>query len=287
MVELERITSRIGAKVRGLDLSHPLDAASVAAISAAIDEHAVLFFVDQPKLTGAQQLAFARQFGAIEISPFRTRESVLPEVMILEWTQPKGSGTDVWHADGTFQEKPPMGSILQAHVLPPVGGDTCFACMAAAYDALSPSLQAMFDGLTARHSAAQPLARTLTRNNYSFDTDAAPRAVSHPIVTVHPKTGRRRLFVNPNYTEAIDGLSKAESDHWLAFLYEHVKSPEFQVRYRWAEGDIAFWDNHDVQHYAVADYDSRRVMQRVTLLGDRPIGVDGVSASLKAASALT
>jgi taurine dioxygenase len=197
------------------------------------------------------------------------------EVLILDYTQPRGGGTDIWHSDGTYLEKPALGTILQAHVLPEVGGDTCFACMYSAYEALSPALQAMFDGLTARHSTERIMKLTRERGNYSYDSEedrAGPR--SHPIVTVDPTTGRHRLFVNPNYTVGIDGMSKAEGGHWLKFLYDHVQSPEFQMRHRWSVGDIAFWDNHATQHYAVADYASQRRMQRVTLAGYRPMGIE-------------
>jgi taurine dioxygenase len=273
-VNIEQITTRIGARITGIDAARPLDAATVAAIKDALNRHAVLFFPGQPKLSGEEQLAFARHFGEIETPPKLTKESVLRDVLILDFTQPVGGGTDIWHADGSYLEKPPLGSILQAQMLPEVGGDTCFASMYAAYDALSPAMKTLLEGLTARHSTERILQTTRERGNVSYDSEedrAAPR--SHPIVTVDARSGRRRLFVNPNYTVGIDGLTKAEGDGLLAFLYEHIKSPEFQMRYRWSVGDIAFWDNHAVQHFAVADYTSRRVMQRVTLLGYAPVGV--------------
>jgi taurine dioxygenase len=205
-------------------------------------------------------------------------------VTTLDFVDPKVSNTDSWHSDGSFHERPPAGSILQAQMLPAVGGDTCFASMAAAFDALSPVLQHFFERLTARHGLARLLARPQTRSSYNFDQSVAemPPAV-HPIVTINPRTGRKRLFCNSSYTLAIDGMSQAESEHWLVFLFEHVKNPEFQMRHRWREGDVAFWDNHAVQHYAVADYASRRVMQRVTIAGDRPIGIDGRATAPPAA----
>jgi taurine dioxygenase len=273
-VKIERITSRIGARITGIDAAKPLDSATVAAIKEALRAHGVVFFPGQTVLSGEAQLDFARHFGEIETPPKLTKESTLRDVLVLEYTQPVGGGTDIWHNDGSYLEKPPMGSILQAHVLPEVGGDTCFASMSAAYEALSPAMQAMLDGLSASHSTEMILKKTRERGNTSYDSEQdriAPR--SHPIVTVDPVSGKRRLFVNPNYTIGIDGLSKAEGDGLLAFLYEHIKSPEFQMRYRWSVGDIAFWDNHAVQHYAVADYTTRRRMQRVTLLGYRPLGV--------------
>jgi taurine dioxygenase len=283
-MQCDKITSRIGARVSGIDLTRPLEPAEVAAIRAALDQHQVLFFTGQAQLSGAQHLRFARYFGEIPDNPFSTSASQTKGVTTLDFTDPKMSNTDAWHSDGSFHQKPPAGSILQAQTLPPVGGDTCFASMAAAYDALSAPLQQFFEGLTASHSLARMLARSTTHASYKFDASVAelPPAI-HPLVTINPRTGRRRLYCNSNYTIAIDGLSKAESDHWLAFLFDHVKSPEFQVRHRWGEGDVAFWDNHAVQHYAVADYDRRRVMQRATFIADRPVGVDGSVGARQAA----
>src|SRR5262249_25358435 len=160
--------------------------------------------------------------------PKLTKESVLRDVLILDFTQPVGSGTDVWHTDASYLEKPTMGGILQAHLLPEVGGETCFSCMYAAYDALSSSMKKLLEGLTARHSTARVLEITRARGNYSYDSHEdreAPR--SHPIVTVNPRTGRRRLFINSNYAIGIDGMSEPESRYLLAFLFDHIKSPEF------------------------------------------------------------
>jgi taurine dioxygenase len=283
-MQVEKITSRIGARVTAIDLTQPLNSDQVAAIRAALDEHQVLFFVGQAKLSGEQHLRLTRRFGEIPDNPFSTSASKTKGVTTLDFTDPKVSNTDAWHSDGSFHAKPPAGSILQAQILPAVGGDTCFASMAAAYDALSPALQRFFEGLTASHSLARMLTRSATHTSYNFDASVTtmPPAI-HPLVTINPRTGRKRLYCNSNYTIAIEGLSQAESDHWLAFLFEHVKSPEFQVRYHWREGDVAFWDNHAVQHYAVADYASRRVMQRATFLADRPIGIDGRAGALQAA----
>lgn len=285
-MKVEKITSRIGALVTGIDASRPLSAETIEGIAQALNDNGVLFFPGQPKLSGEEQLAFARQFGEVEAPPKLTRESELRDVLILDFTEPVGRGTDIWHNDGSYLATPPMGSILQAHILPEVGGDTCFASMHAAYEALSPGMKAMLDGMTASHSTERVLALTRSLGNVSYDSAqdlAAPR--SHPIVTVDPGSGRKRLFVNPNYTTAIDGMTRAESDHWLAFLYDHIKSPEFQMRYRWHLGDIAFWDNHAVQHYAVADYSTRRRMQRVTLAGYAPVGVNSRSGMETASAA--
>lgn len=272
-MKVEKITPRIGALITGIDVSAPLDVRTIEAITQALNENGVIFFPGQRKLSGEEQRVFARQFGTIEAPPKLTRESELRDVLILDFTQPVGRGTDIWHNDGSYLEKPPLGSILQAHVMPECGGDTCFASMHAAYEALSPGTKAMLEGMTASHSTERVLQLTRALGNPVYDNEQTLAPRSHPIVTVDPRSGRRRLFVNPNYTDSIDGMSKAESDHWLAFLYEHIKSPEFQMRYRWKVGDIAFWDNHAVQHYAVADYTTQRRMQRVTLEGYAPTGV--------------
>ena len=233
----------------------------------------MLFFRDQPQLSTDAHVRFANYFGDIDIPLFRTKSSDRPEVLVLDQVAPKGEGADSWHADNTYMENPPMGSILQARMLPSVGGDTCFASMSAAYDALSPAMKAFLDGMTATHALAQMVERTKHVAGASLrDKIAAWPPVSHPIVRVHPDSGRKMLNVNANWTVSIDGLTWEESTALLRFLLDHVKSPEFQVRLRWNIGDVAFWDNRAVQHYAVADYTERRVMQRITITGDKPFG---------------
>jgi taurine dioxygenase len=168
-----------------------------------------------------------------------------------------------------------MGTFIQAHVLPESGGDTCFSCMYSAYQALSRPLQEMLDGLTAQHSRAELLAATQGRGQYDSATASETAPISHPIVTVNRTTGRKRLFVNSLYTKRVDSMSQAESDYLLAFLFDHIQSPQFQLRIAWQVGDLAFWDNHACQHYAVPDYNERRRLQRVTLTGYRPQGFAG------------
>jgi taurine dioxygenase len=285
-MKVEKVTSRIGARVSGIDLAQPLDGSTVAAIRSALLDNVVLFFVGQNKLDPDQHIRLARYFGEIDIPEFKTRAPNHPEVMVLDQVDPKGQGSDSWHADNTYLEAPPMGALLQAHLLPPVGGDTCFASMYAAYEGLSPAMQSFFDGLTAQHGTAKLVERTRDKALYSIPDSLVNRPpVSHPIVAVHPETGRRLLNVNNNWTLSIDGLTKAESDHWLKFLLDHVKSPEFQVRHRWQVGDVTFWDNRCAQHYAVADYTERRVMQRIVMSGSRPLGIGEARPAPAAAAA--
>lgn len=275
-MQIQKVTGALGARITGIDLSKPLEAGVVATLREAIDEHGVLFFPQQPVLTAEEHLQLAAQFGEVETPPFLTKFSEHPQVLIVEFEKPKGSGADVWHQDGSHAEKPPMGTFLQAHILPDFGGDTCFSCMYSAYEALNPALQAMLEGLSALHSTHALFSATQARGDqYKEGQQQSKPPVSHPVVTVNPRTGRKRLFVNSLYTLAIEGWSRAESDYLLRFLFEHIKQPEFQVRHTWSVGDLAFWDNLAVQHYAVADYTERRRMQRVTLLGERPTGPFG------------
>jgi len=274
MMKIERITSRIGAQISGIDASRPLDGKTVATLRSAIDDHAVLVFTGQAKLSQDEQLRFATYFGEIHIPEFRTPASTREEVTILDQDAPKGQGADVWHSDSTFLEAPPRQSTLQAQIMPTPGGDTCFASMYAVYEALSPALKRFFAGLTASHSPIALIERTRDKAGYTVDTSLEARPpTSHPVVAVNPVSGRPFLFVNSSWVIAIDGLTKAESDHWLKFLFGHIKSPEFQMRHHWAEGDLVLWDGHAVQHFAVPDYTSRRVMQRVLTEGQRPIGI--------------
>ena len=275
-ITIEPATAAVGADVRGVDLSKPLDAATVAVLKTALNRHLVLFFREQPLLSTDEHVHFARQFGEIDLPLFRTKSSERPEILVLDQVSPKGEGADRWHADTTSMETPPMGSILQARLLPTIGGDTCFASMIAAYDALSPVMRDFLDGLTATHSLEQMVERTRHVAGASLrDKLSAWPPVSHPVVRVHPETKAKMLNVNANWTVSIDGLAFEESRALLRFLLDHVRSPEFQVRLHWNVGDVAFWDNRAVQHYAVADYSERRVMQRITITGDRPYGPAG------------
>jgi taurine dioxygenase len=271
-MQITKVTGSLGADVRGMDLSQPLDAGAIAAVREALQQHQVLFFREQKKLTVDEHVRFAQYFGDIDLPYFRTASSTRDEVLVLDQVEPKGEGADSWHADNTYMETPTMGSILQAHQLPEVGGDTCFSSMTAAYNALSPAMQSFLDGLTAIHSLEQMVNRT--RHVVRTLRDAVEKwpPVAHPVIRVHPETGAKLLNVNKNWTVRIVELKQEESEAVLRMLYEHVKTPDFQVRLHWNLHDVAFWDNRVVQHYAVPDYKTRRVMQRVTIKGDRPVG---------------
>ena len=272
-VEVKAVTEMIGATIAGVDLREPLASEDRDAIERALLAHGVLFFRDQG-ITPDQQVAFAERFGTISLPPMAPDSDQRPEVMVLDQVSPKGEGADNWHSDNTFMSEPPLGSILKAVQLPPVGGDTCFANAAAAYEALSDPMRRFVDGLRAVHDIAKPMSRAVRAG--IFDTDRLAKLqekwppVEHPVVRTHPVTGRKAIYVNGNSTTHILGLSERENDLLLPFLNDHIRSPEFQCRFRWDTSSIAFWDNRTVQHYAVPDYTERRVMHRVTLTGDKP-----------------
>jgi taurine dioxygenase len=273
-LSFQELTPTIGAEVHGLDLRQPLDDRTVAELRAGLLEHLVLFFRDQD-ISVEDHRRFAASFGEIDTPPFRSLGTDDPDLTVLDMSAPKGLGADVWHADFTHRPEPPMGSVLRAVELPRSGGDTCFASMYAAYDALSAPMRRFLDGLSAVHTlaiTAERAKRTGPPVVLAEDSAGGYPSFVHPVVRVHPETGRKMLNVNANWTASIEGLSDAESSCLLQFLLQHVRSPEFQCRFRWEPNSIAFWDNRSVQHYAVADYTERRLMQRFTIKGDRPFG---------------
>jgi taurine dioxygenase len=273
VLELTPIAGALGAEVAGLDLRQPIDEASYAAIRSALNEHQVLFFRDQP-IEPAHQKALADLFGPLQTHPAYETVPGFPEIGILESTAEKPTRIEAWHTDMTFRPHPPLATMLLSRVIPERGGDTLFASMTAAFDALSPAMQDFLMPLSAVHdfvhgfkeSLAEPGGRERLAGAIA---DNPP--VEHPVVRTHPETGRRLLFVNELFTTHIVGLSKAESEAMLQFLYQHIRTPEFGCRFRWSESAIALWDNRAVQHKPVNDYfPAHRRMERITIDGDRP-----------------
>jgi taurine dioxygenase len=271
-ISVTPLTAAIGAEVRGVDLRDPIDGETFAQIHAAFLEHLVLTFPDQD-LSPDALVRFAERFGTVVPSAGTRFTDDTPGVSVLDQVRPTNQGNDTWHSDHMFLPDPPLGTMLRAVQLPRVGGDTCFASMYAAYEGLSPPLQRFLDGLTARNSAARIVARVKDLGVYRNDVEKDMRApVVHPVVRVHPETGRKALFVCENFTSRIVELSEDESAGVLSILFEHIKAPAFQCRIRWQPNTLALWDNRAVQHCAVADYDERRVMHRTLIAGDAPVG---------------
>jgi len=271
-LNLRRITSATGAVIEGASLRRPLAPETVRFVHQALLDHGVVFFHDQ-ELNTEQMTAFVSNFGTPIPEPFMQTDAPREPVGEANMNGTKRA-TSVWHTDTTFVAEPPSLTALRAVRLPPIGGDTCWTSMYAAYDALSEPMRQMLDGLTAVHSMIPVLQRMGAAAQMRGETNKLVHGGEHvhPVIRVHPETGRKALFVNEGWTTRIVELAPAESAHVLALLFEHIKSPDFMMRWRWQPNDVALWDNRAVQHYAVPDYDSERVMQRCVLAGDRPQG---------------
>jgi taurine dioxygenase len=270
---VERLGVKLGAEVRGLDLTAPIDRDTFAAFEAALVEHKVLVLREQ-HLTTAQHVAFSRLFGALEVHPMRP-QGEFPEIVVLDNHKDNPVlSTDVWHSDTTFRKNPTKYTILRCQIMPQLGGDTLWADMEAAYDGLSNPFKRMLEGLRAVHDFQN--FRVLFKNT---DEDRARlRRIeelfpnpSHPVVRTHPVTGRRSIYVNPQFTLRIEDLEPAESRALLDVLFAQAQVPEYQFRLRWQPGTIALWDNRSTQHYAANDYyPERRRMERTAVVGDVP-----------------
>ena len=267
-IQVEKVTPLAGAEIRGVDLSRPLDERTFKEIHAALIDNGVIFFREQ-HLTPEQQKAFGRLFGELHLHPAAPRElPEHPEILVIHADEnSKHVAGENWHSDVSCDLEPPMGSILYMHELPPVGGDTLFASMYAAYDALSEPMKRFLEPLTAMHEGEH-----VYRGRYGVnDTGKVFPKAEHPVVRTHPVSGRKALYVNGGFTTRIVQLKRAESDAVLQFLYRHVETPEFHCRFHWRANSIAFWDNRCAQHHALFDYyPHRRYGQRVTVCGDRP-----------------
>jgi taurine dioxygenase len=268
-ITLDKLTPIIGAEIGGIDLSEPLGNRQIDELHRALAENLVIFFRDQ-HLSEEQHLAFGRLFGDLHIHPAAPSAPGKPELMIIhaDKDSPRANG-EGWHSDVSCDPEPPMGSILYIRKCPPHGGDTLFASMYAAYDALSERMKTYLDGLKAEHSGEHYRGQYA---NYGIaDKPEYPRA-EHPVVRTHPVTGRKALYVNKGFTKRIIGIPPDESEAVLNYLYEHMANPLFQCRFRWRENSIAFWDNRCVQHHAMWDYwPHTRSGHRVTVTGDRPV----------------
>jgi taurine dioxygenase len=267
------LTPTIGAEIEGVDLTRPLSEATVSALRRALLDWKVLFFRDQEIDTG-QHLAFARRFGELEVHPFAPQKPGYPEVLAITHDEKSRGRENTWHSDVTWRLEPSLGSILRALEVPPVGGDTLFADMYAAYEGLTDEVKARIEGALAVHDFENFRRGMRKRGVSEAEIEAFDKlypTVEHPVVRTHPETGRKALYVNAAFTRYIVGMEKAESDALLAHLYAQAAIPEYQCRFRWEKNSIAFWDNRASQHYAASDYfPAVRRMERVTVIGDRP-----------------
>lgn len=279
VLELAKLTRSIGVEVSGVDLREPLAPAVHAEVRDALLKHLVLVFRGQ-HLTPDQHVAFARQFGEIHYSAVPTAHGGPPEVNVLDMVSPKGNGSDRWHSDSPFLPRPTDATFLNAVMMPSAGGDTCFANMYDAYDNLSEPMKRYVEGLHAVHDVSTTLRLAVEKGNSDFDVADMQRRlppVTHPVVRMHPETGRKILYVDAASASHIVGVSRRESEMILHHLFAQAHDAAVQCRVRWKAGDLVFYDNRCTQHVAVPDYDERRIMHLVSITGSRPVGADDVA----------
>jgi len=275
-VEVRPLSGTIGAEIRGMDISTALDAAMVEFIRRQLLEYHLLFFPRQ-QLTTDQQIAFGRYFGELEdhYPSFTAQRAGRLEITSFDGSTNNGRAR-IWHTDATISATPPTAGILLMRESPCRGGDTMWADLTAAYESLSPTMRAMLDQLTAVHDVLadnqRPRAQSDSKSSMKLDYSNVSKA-RHPVVRVHPETGRKCLFINPFFTSHIDGLRPCESSALLQYLFSVIQQPEFICRWRWEQGDVAFWDNRCTMHAAVDDYGTApRLAERVCIKGDAPFG---------------
>lgn len=289
-IQVKPVAGYIGADISGVDLSQQLSDGAVQEIRQALLRHKVVFFRGQRKVDHAEQIAFGRRFGQLtfahphEDDPFKEFPEILPidnKRYEKRFGRKTASYESRWHTDVTAAINPPAGSILRAVKVPAVGGDTQWTNLVAAYEGLSAPVRALADQLRAEHRFG--IYNPYSGGSYLKRINENPLVSVHPVVRVHPETGERALFVSPGFTSHIIGVSQHESEHLLKLFFEQISRPTYTVRFRWEQGDIAFWDNRATAHLAPSDVDHldvERVLYRVTLTGDIPVGVDGEKSEL-------
>jgi taurine dioxygenase len=273
-LEIKPIAGALGAEILGVSLDRDLDAETVAALRQALLDHLVIFFRDQ-ELPPARFMVFAERFGEPVEYPFvRGIEGHPKIIQVAKLEHEKMNFGGIWHSDTTYLERPPMGTMLVAREVPPVGGDTLFANQYLAYESLSEGMKRLLAGLRAVNSSAKANTTRTREDRIRSDPTSRSRddlVAEHPVVRTHPETGRKALYVNIGHTVGFAGMTEEESAPILDYLFRHQTRPEFTCRFAWRVGSLAFWDNRAVQHNPVNDYHGyRRVMHRITLAGDEP-----------------
>ena len=277
-VTVTRVGANLGAEISDVDLRSPLSDEAFRAIEGALVENELIIFRNQ-EITSDNLMDFGRRFGELTVHPFSPNEASAPQLIKFRNDENNAPfGTDVWHSDETFRAEPPMATVLCAKEVPAVGGDTMFVSMSAAFDGLSDRMQQFISGLEAIHDL-KPFRALFgdseedRKNLQHFELLYPPQV--HPVVRIHPVSGRKVLFVNPQFTIAIKGMDERESRTLLDTLFHQALIPEYQFRHHWAPHTIAMWDNRSTQHYAVNDYyPQRRYMERVTIRGGPVTGVE-------------
>ena len=274
-MKITPLSPALGAQIDGIDLAKTLSDRQIAEIESAQDEFEVLFFRDQA-LTPAAQQALATQFGELLEYPFVEGYPDAPFVVqIAKMEDDKVNFGGLWHTDSTYLERPPALTILYAHEIPPLGGDTLFASMTRAYESLSPGMQTLLGDLTAIYSAEHSGGYSVREFRQNKNLDEAPQQAVHPVIRRHPRSGKLSLFVNAAHTVRFSDMTEEESRPILEYLYQHQQRPEYSYRFQWQAGSLAMWDNRTTHHNPLNDYHGyRRIMSRVMTVGDPPRGPD-------------
>jgi len=269
-IRIEPLSPAIGAEIGGVRMSGDVPPEQVAEIRRALLEWKVIFLRDQD-VSVDEHVAFGRLFGELEVHPFTENLEGYPEVVVIHHDERSPFGQNGWHSDVTWRLEPSLGSILRARIVPPVGGDTLFADMHAAWAGLPDHVREKIDGMTAVHSFTRVFGAGLSEEKRAEMRERYPDA-HHPVVRTHPETGEKSLYVNAPFVSHLEGVDEVEGNRLLRLLYRQASVPEYQCRFRWRKESVAFWDNRAVQHYAAFDYmpHTRRV-ERVTIVGDRPV----------------
>jgi alpha-ketoglutarate-dependent sulfate ester dioxygenase len=290
-LRVKPVAGHIGAEIEGVDLRQGLSDAAVAEIRAALLQWKVIFFRKQ-SIDHAQQVAFAGRFGEVTFAHPLEDDPVdqdHPQVLAIDRRRyeradgRKYTYESRWHTDVTAVVNPPAASILRAVNVPAFGGDTQWTNLVAAYEGLSAPVRALADTLKAEHRFGANVSAKEWENPFLRRVSKNPLVSIHPVVRVHPETGERALFVSPGFTSHIVGVSRSESQKLLELFFEQIEKPAYTVRLRWNAGDIAFWDNRATAHLGPQDLDHldvERVLYRVTLTGDVPVGVDGYKSEI-------
>lgn len=275
-ISVKRLTGAMGAEISGVDLAGDLSDECFSEIRTALFTYGAIGFRDQA-LTLDDHRRFAERFGTLEVHPIVNGMEDHPEIIRMH--KPAGTAASFgvgWHSDNSFFEKPSLGSIVHAHIVPPQGGDTLFANQQLAFDTLSDGIKDMLRGLTAIHSAKDAYTSPTALEKYDGDgpityrhSEVITEEVEHPVVIRHPATGREALYVNPMFTDRFKGWTKEESAPLISFLLAHAVREDFQCRFRWEKGSVVMWDNRIVQHAALNDYEEHeRLLYRITVNGD-------------------